>query len=256
MRKTPSRAVSSSARKGGRTRAASPKKKRRKSPWRWLFYIPLLWLVATSLVVLAFRVVDPPIWAWRIHRALSPPIAEMPLSRHEWVPLDKIAKTMQLAVIAAEDQLFPKHRGFDWRAITSALEDNGENKRIRGASTITQQTAKNLLLWPARTWVRKGAEAYFTVLLEGLWPKSRILEVYLNIVEFGPNLFGVAAASRHFYGRGATRLTANQAARLAAVLPNPYLYSVNRPSDYVIRRSRWIRKQMRQLGEGVLAFKE
>lgn len=232
----------------------SPKKVRRKSPWRWLFYIPLFWVIATTLAVLAFRVVDPPIWAWRIHRALSPPMTDMPMSRHQWVKLEDISKAMQLSVIAAEDQLFPQHRGFDWRAIAAALDDNEERDRVRGASTITQQTAKNLFLWPARTWLRKGVEAYFTVLLEALWPKQRILEVYLNIVEFGPNLFGVEAAGRRFYGRSADRLTADQAARLAAVLPNPYRLKADRPSNYVIRRSRWIRQQMRQLGEGVLAF--
>ena len=249
------------------SRAAAPKKStRRKVPksrrtwrgrlWLWLIYIPLLWIIATSLVVLSFRVVDPPIWAWRIHRALVPPIEEMPLSRHEWVPLEEISKAMQLAAIAAEDQLFPTHHGFDWRSIAAAIEDNEESSRVRGASTISQQTAKNLLLWPARTWLRKGVEAYFTVLIEALWPKRRILEVYLNIVEFGPNLFGVEAAGRQFFGRSAARLSATQAARMAAVLPNPYRYRVDHPSNYVNRRTRWIRRQMRQLGEGVLAFRE
>ncbi|WP_373500740.1 monofunctional biosynthetic peptidoglycan transglycosylase [Desulfococcus sp.] len=224
--------------------------------WRWLFYLPVLWVISTSLAVLAFRGIDPPLWAWRIHRALAPPLAEMPRTRHQWVPLEKIATAMQLSAIAAEDQLFPRHRGFDWRAIAAAMEDNEERDRVRGASTITQQTAKNLFLWPSRTWLRKGVEAYFTVLLETFWPKQRILEVYLNIVEFGPNLYGVEAAGRHFYGRSAARLNADQAARLAAVLPNPYRYRADRPSDYVIRRGRWIRQQMRQLGEGVLAFRE
>lgn len=223
---------------------------------RWLFVLPMLWVVSTVLLVLAFRVVDPPLWAWRVHRALSPPMEEMPRTRHTWVPLERIAAAMQLSAIAAEDQLFPAHRGFDWSAIAAAIEDNEERDRIRGASTITQQTAKNLFLWPARTWLRKGVEAYFTVLLEALWPKQRILEVYLNIVEFGPNLYGVEAAGRHFYGRSAARLNTDQAARLAAVLPNPYRYRADRPSDYVVRRSRWIRQQMRQLGEGVLAFRE
>ena len=253
VRKKPSR-IDRTAGKEGQPKAIGPKKGNR--PWRWLFYIPLLWLISTSLVVLTLRAVDPPVWAWRIHRALSPPMAEMPSSRHTWVPLDKIARTMQLSAIAAEDQLFPRHRGFDWRAIAAALDDNEERQRVRGASTITQQTAKNLFLWPARTWLRKGVEAYFTVLLETLWPKHRILEVYLNIVEFGPNLFGVEAASRRFFGKSAGGLTADQAARLAAVLPNPYRFSVESPSGYVIRRSRWIRQQMRQLGEGALVLKD
>jgi len=253
-KKTCFRTASSGTRKRGDAEKPRRKKGRRKSPFRWLVYIPLLWLAATTLIVLALRVVDPPVWAWRIHRALSPPIAEMPRSQHRWVPIESISEAMQLSAIAAEDQLFPEHHGFDWRAIAAALDDNEERDRIRGASTITQQTAKNLFLWPARTWLRKAVEAYFTALLEIFWSKRRIIEVYLNIVEFGPNLYGVEAAAQHFYGRSAGGLTADQAARLAAVLPNPYRLKVDRPSTYVIRRSRWIRRQMRQLGDGALVW--
>jgi len=248
LRKKPSRIATA-------PRKPAVGKSRRKGLRRWPVYLLILWVGVTVLVVLLLRVVDPPVWAWRIHRDLSPPLEEMPLSRHRWVPLDQISKPMQLSAVAAEDQLFAKHRGFDWRAIVAAIEDNEERERIRGASTITQQAAKNLFLWPSRTWLRKGVEAYFTVLLEALWPKRRILEVYLNIVEFGPNLYGVEAAGLCFYGMSAARITADQAARMAAVLPNPYRYHVDRPSDYVLSRSRWIRRQMRQLGESGLAFR-
>lgn len=173
----------------------------------------------------------------------------MPAPRHEWVAIEKIAPAMQLAVIAAEDQRFSEHAGIDWKSVADALEDHESGGRLRGASTLTQQTAKNLFLWPARSWFCKGLEAGLALLLETVWPKERILEVYLNIVEFGPNLYGVEAASRHFFRKSAAALTRTEASRLAAVLPNPYAYRVQPPSDSVLRRSRWIRRQMRQLGD-------
>lgn len=219
---------------------------------RWIGFVVVLWVLSTGAVVLTFRVVDPPIWAWRIHRAVVPPAESMPKVQHDWVGLEAVSPEMQLAVIAAEDQLFPEHHGFDWEAIFAAVDYNRESERIRGGSTITQQTAKNLFLYPARSWIRKGIEAYFTLLLELLWPKTRILEVYLNIVEFGPNIYGVEAAARHFFGRSAMDLSRTQASRFAAVLPNPYKYRVQPPSGYVTRRSAWIRQQMRQLGQATL----
>lgn len=219
---------------------------------RWMVFLSALWVVSTVLLVGTLRVVDPPIWAWRMYRAVAPPADSMPEVRHEWVDREAIAPVMQLAVIAAEDQNFPRHLGFDWEAIAEALDYNEKSDRTRGASTISQQTAKNLFLWPARSWPRKGVEAYFTLLLEMLWPKTRILEVYLNIVEFGPNLYGVEAASRHFFGKSAAALSVTQASRLAAVLPNPYRYRIQPPSEYVVRRSGWIKRQMRQLGQATL----
>ena len=210
------------------------------------------WVLSTGVVVWTFRLVDPPIWAWRIHRAVAPPAESMPKVQHDWVRLEAVSPEMQLAVIAAEDQLFPQHHGFDWEAIFAAVDYNRESERIRGGSTITQQTAKNLFLYPARSWIRKGIEAYFALLMEILWPKTRILEVYLNIVEFGPNIYGVEAAARHFFGRSAANLSRTQASRMAAVLPNPYQYRVQPPLGYVTRRSAWIRQQMRQLGPATL----
>lgn len=155
---------------------------------------------------------------------------------------------MALAVIAAEDQKFPQHWGFDWQQIKSAVKENKRRTHVRGASTITQQVAKNLFLWPGRSYVRKGLEAYFTVVLELLWSKQRILEVYLNIAEFSPGVFGVAAASARYFAKSAAGLNAHDAALLAAVLPNPRRLMLSRPSSYLHSRARWIRNQMDQLG--------
>jgi len=171
------------------------------------------------------------------------------VSHSDWVPMNEISSPMALAVMAAEDQKFPEHWGFDVGAIQSALSNNEkEDARIRGASTLSQQTAKNLFLWDGRSWVRKGLEAGLTVGIETVWTKRRILTVYLNIVEFGDGVFGVEEAAQHFFHKPASRLTASQAALLAAVLPNPHQFKVNAPSAYVLRRQQWILRQMSQLG--------
>jgi monofunctional biosynthetic peptidoglycan transglycosylase len=151
-------------------------------------------------------------------------------------------------VIAAEDQQFPFHAGFDVESIREAVRDNARGGRVRGASTITQQVAKNLFLWPGRSWARKALEAWFTVLIEVTWPKERILETYLNVAEFGRGTFGVEAAARHFFGKPALRLSRREAATLAAVLPNPKQFRVERPSRYVRERRDWILRQMAALG--------
>jgi monofunctional biosynthetic peptidoglycan transglycosylase len=156
---------------------------------------------------------------------------------------------MPLAVIASEDQNFMHHHGFDWGAIQRAIDYDENGKRLRGGSTLTQQTAKNLFLWQDRTLIRKGFEAYFTVLLEAFWTKRRILETYLNIVEFGDGIYGVEAAAQHYFHKPARRLTAEEAALLAAVLPNPHRYKANAPSSYVRGRQHWILQQMGNLGQ-------
>ncbi len=165
-----------------------------------------------------------------------------------WVDLEHIAPTAALAVIASEDQRFPFHAGFDFGSIRQAVRASERGKRLRGASTISQQVARNLFLWSGRSYVRKGLEAGYTVLLEACWPKERILEVYLNIAQFGRGIYGVEAASRSFFHEPATRLTREQAALLAAVLPNPLLLRVASPSRYVLARRDWILGQMRLLG--------
>ncbi|MFZ5774983.1 MAG: monofunctional biosynthetic peptidoglycan transglycosylase [Thermodesulfobacteriota bacterium] len=168
--------------------------------------------------------------------------------RQRWRPLSAISPHAALAVVASEDQKFPFHYGFDLEAIDKAMEDNPHRKRPRGASTISQQVAKNLFLWPGRSFVRKGIEAGITVLLEGLWPKARILEVYLNVAEFGSGIFGVEAASQAFFHKSAAKLNQAEAAILAAILPSPLRSSAMRPSAYISERAWHIQRQMRQLG--------
>jgi monofunctional biosynthetic peptidoglycan transglycosylase len=169
--------------------------------------------------------------------------------QYEWIADYKISNSAKLAVIAAEDQKFFDHYGFDIESITKAIEQNQKKKRIRGASTITQQTAKNLFLWPGKSFIRKGLEAYFTVLLEVFWSKERILEVYLNIAEFGENVYGVQAASNKYFNKDANKLSYHNSASLASVLPNPKRFKVNSPTQYLARRIQWIERQMYQLGE-------
>ncbi|CNI49743.1 monofunctional biosynthetic peptidoglycan transglycosylase [Yersinia massiliensis] len=171
------------------------------------------------------------------------------VAHSDWVPMDEISPYMALAVMAAEDQKFPEHWGFDVDAIESALTHNQRNQnRIRGASTLSQQTAKNLFLWDGRSWVRKGLEVGLTAGIELVWTKRRILTVYLNIAEFGEGIFGVEAAAQHFFKKPASKLSASEAALLAAVLPNPLRFKANAPSGYVHSRQQWILRQMRQLG--------
>jgi monofunctional biosynthetic peptidoglycan transglycosylase len=213
----------------------------------------ILWTVvflvgASVLTVLTLRWLDPPTTAFMLREAAPLTKKRGKPLRHEWVEWRGIAGPMKVAVIAAEDQTFPDHHGFDLKSINDALEDRERQRRIRGASTISQQVAKNLFLWPGQSWFRKGLEAYFTVLIETLWPKQRILEVYLNVAEFGAGVFGVGAAAEVFYRKPAARLNAADAALLAAVLPSPKRMRVNAPSRYVRTRQQWILGQMRGLG--------
>lgn len=161
-----------------------------------------------------------------------------------WVSLDDISERLQASVVAAEDIKFFEHDGFDWEAIEKARKHNEHSRRLRGASTISQQVAKNVFLWPGRSWVRKGLEAYFTVLIENLWSKDRIMEVYLNVVEFGDGVYGAEAASRHYFNKSAADLNSSEAALLAAVLPNPRRYLVSHPSPYTRLRQTLIQRRM------------
>lgn len=175
------------------------------------------------------------------------------VAHSDWVSMDEISPWMALAVIASEDQKFPEHWGFDVDAIQKVLDNDG-SEQMRGASTLSQQTAKNLFLWDGRSWVRKGLEAGLTVGIETVWTKRRILTVYLNIAEFGNGVFGVEEASQRYFHKPASRLTISEAALLAAVLPNPIRFRADAPSGYVRMRQQWIMRQMRQLGgEGFLA---
>jgi monofunctional glycosyltransferase len=167
----------------------------------------------------------------------------------DWEPKELISSSLPLAVVAAEDQLFTQHNGFDFNAINKALKFNEKKKgkKIRGGSTISQQCAKNVFLWPGRSWFRKGLEAYFTFLIELVWSKERILEVYLNVIEFGDGVYGAEAAAQNFFQKPANKLSANQAALLAAVLPNPIRYKVHKPTSYIGKRKNWILRNMRNI---------
>ena len=191
----------------------------------------LAWLVALSLVwVVAYRWVNPPTTSLMIRDHLN----DVRIYR-EWVGLGEMSRHIPRAVIAAEDSRFCEHRGFDVEAIEKAMERNKQGKKLRGGSTISQQTAKNAFLWSGRTWIRKGLEAWFTVLIEFIWGKPRIMEVYLNIAEFGRGVYGVQAASIHYFNKPASKLTRVEAARLAAILPQPIKRDAASPGRYTKR---------------------
>ncbi|WP_043527896.1 monofunctional biosynthetic peptidoglycan transglycosylase [Litchfieldella xinjiangensis] len=210
----------------------------------------LVGFVALSIgLVMLFRVV--PVFGSMVmvERKLESWTAGEPLDiQHQWRPWAELSGHAKLAVVAAEDQRFPRHFGFDLTEMRRAWEASRDGGRLRGASTISQQTAKNLFLWSGRSWLRKGLEAWFTMLIELIWPKQRILEVYLNIVEWDSGVFGLETAAQHYFGVGAHQLTEVQASRLAAILPNPREWSASRPGPRTEQRSVWIRQQMRNLG--------
>lgn len=209
-----------------------------------------LWFAAGSVaLVLVFRVVPPPGTALMVERKIESWIDGEPIDlQRDWEPWDRISDDLKVAVIAGEDQKFASHHGFDFTAIQAALAHNERGGTIRGASTLSQQVAKNQFLWSGRSWLRKGLEVWFTALIELFWSKERILEVYLNSAEWDEGVFGAQAAARHHFGVDASRLSRQQASLLAAVLPNPRNWSASRPSTYVARRAGWIRQQMSQLG--------
>lgn len=213
---------------------------------RFVFRLLILVLILSAGPVLLLRWVDPPTTAFMLREQLS--AAEPRALQYRWLDWPEISPHIKVAVIAAEDQTFPDHHGFDFKSINDALADRERGRRIRGASTLSQQVAKNLFLWPGQSWVRKGLEAYLTVLIEALWPKRRILEMYVNIAEFGPGVFGVGAASEIYFKKPAAQLDAADAALLAAVLPSPKRMKVQAPSRYVRSRQQWILGQMRGLG--------
>ena len=210
----------------------------------------ILAISASVLAVLALRFIHPATSAFMLESYLSAWVGGDLHYRadYRWTPYAAISRHAKLAVIASEDQKFAFHPGFDFEAIDKALAERERGTRIRGASTISQQVAKNLFLWPGQSFVRKGLEAYLTLLIELLWPKQRILEVYLNVAEFAPGVYGVGAAAPRLFGTVPSRLSRSQSARLAAVLPSPRHLHADRPSAYVLRREAWIIEQMNTLG--------
>ena len=213
-------------------------------------WVALAFALISFTAVVMFRWIDPMTTGIKLQRQWE---ADGPwVAYHQWTDWDQIARIMSVAVIAAEDQRFLNHHGFDTIQIQKAIAASQRGERLRGASTISQQTAKNVFLWNGRSFLRKGLEAWFTLLIELCWSKQRILEVYLNSVEFGTDVFGVEAASKIYFQKSARQLDRYEAALLAAVLPNPHRLSANRPSEYVRERQYWILKQMQQLGESTL----
>lgn len=200
-----------------------------------------LFVVLSVVIVLFFRFVPVPLTPLMVFKSVGSVFADKKIGiTHDWVPIEEISKSMQRAVIKAEDYRFYQHNGFDFEAIQKAIEYNKRHKKKIGASTISQQTAKNVFLWPSRSWIRKGFEAYFTVLIELTWPKERILEVYLNVIELGPGIYGVEAAAQKFFKKPAKKLNNSEASLMAAVLPNPIKFRIDKPSRYVLRRQRKI----------------
>lgn len=201
----------------------------------------LLFVVLSLVGVIFYRFVPVPLTPLMVFKSVGSVFSEKKIGiNHDWVPIEKISKSMQRAVIKAEDYRFYQHNGFDFEAIQKAIEYNKRHKKKIGASTISQQTAKNVFLWPSRSWVRKGFEVYFTVLIEFFWTKERILEVYLNVIELGPGVYGVEAASQKFFKKTAKKLNNSEASLMAAVLPNPIKFKIDKPSRYVLRRQRKI----------------
>ncbi|HXP67090.1 MAG TPA: monofunctional biosynthetic peptidoglycan transglycosylase [Steroidobacteraceae bacterium] len=223
------------------------------------FFRRLLWAIVglafvcvlvSVAVVAIFRWVNPPFSAFMAETQLAAWSTHDRnyVSRHQWANLSRISPNLPLAVVASEDQKFPEHWGFDVEAIEKAYEMNQHSHRVHGASTISQQVAKNLFLWSGRSYFRKGLEAYFTVLIEALWPKRRILEIYLNIAEFGYGIYGAEAAAESFFQKPASKLSRSDSATLAAVLPSPQKLLAAAPSAYVQQRRDWILGQMQALG--------
>jgi monofunctional glycosyltransferase len=222
-------------------------KKLVKNVSRFLLKIILLLLIITTSWVLLYRFVNPPITPLMVIRYLESG-SKSRKNLKTWRNYDSISENMALAVLASEDQKFFEHHGFDFNAIRGAAINNISEDRIKGASTISQQVAKNVFLWPERSWLRKGAEAYFTILIETFWSKKRILEVYLNVIEMGNGIYGAERASRIYFEKPSNKLTKDEAALLAAILPSPRRMSPVNPSSYVNKRRQWIREQMDNIG--------
>lgn len=226
---------------------AANKKSAKDKPFRRFlrFLRRMVWilLLAQLLFIIALKWINPPITITQLESLFSGDGL-----KRDYVSLSEISADARLAVLAAEDQLFPDHNGFDFKSIQKALAYNRRKpNRVRGASTLSQQTAKNVFLWQGRSWLRKGLEVYFTGMIELIWGKRRILEVYLNVVEMGRGIYGVEAAAQAYFRKPASRLTRGEAAQIAACLPNPKKYTVKPRSSYVARRTPWVIRQMRNL---------
>lgn len=218
--------------------------------FRFIFKLLLWFFVLSILLVVLYRWVPVPATPLMVIRSIEQKQDDKDIVwKHDWTPIEEISKNLQLAVICSEDQNFLKHNGFDMKAIEKAMEHNKKGKKVRGASTISQQTAKNVFLWPKRSWFRKGMEAYFTFLIELFWSKERIMEVYLNSIEMGNGIYGAEAASQFWFKKSASKLLPSEAAAIAAILPKPLSYKAKPPTSYIQSRIAWILKQMSYHGK-------
>ncbi|TKC05573.1 monofunctional biosynthetic peptidoglycan transglycosylase [Pedobacter polaris] len=210
----------------------------------------ILWFVLLSVIwVLAYRFINPPITPLMVQRNWERKAeGKVAKADRKWVKFEDISDNMKRAAVSAEDQLFLQHMGFDIKAIEKAYANNAKGKKIKGGSTISQQTAKNVFLWPGRSYIRKGFEAYFTLLIELLWSKERILEVYLNVIEMGDGIYGAEAASQAYYGKSCANLRRGEAALIAACFPNPRRWTPKHPTGYIRHRQYLIMRNMRRLG--------
>ncbi|MFB9056909.1 monofunctional biosynthetic peptidoglycan transglycosylase [Mariniflexile ostreae] len=217
--------------------------------FRFLLKVVFWFFLASIALVFLYKWVPVPITPLMVIRSVEHFQEDKEMGyKHDWVPIEAISKNLQLAVICSEDQNFLNHSGFDIKAIEKAMEYNKKGKRTRGASSISQQTAKNVFLWPQRSWFRKGLETYFTFIIELVWSKERIIEVYLNSIEMGNGVYGAEAASQHWFKKSAIKLSRQEAAAIAAILPNPRVYRAHPATPYIQGRKNWISRQMGYFG--------
>ncbi len=223
-----------------------------KRAWKIFFYCLVIYFGSSLLFVVAYRFINPPITPLMVIRLVEQASGGQTVRlKKSWVPLSRISPNLQLAVVASEDNRFLEHSGFDLEAIEKAKEYNDRKKgqKVRGASTISQQTAKNVFLWPQRSWLRKGLEVYFTVLIEFVWGKERIMEVYLNVIETGNGIYGAEAAAQTYFEKPAEKLSRSESALIAAILPNPQKWNPAIPTPYLLGRQQWILWNMGNIGK-------
>lgn len=223
-----------------------------KRVWRIFLWVVILYFGSSIFFVVTYRFINPPMTPLMVIRVVQQATGGQTIKlKKSWVSLSKISLNLPLAVVASEDNLFLEHSGFDMEAIEKAMDYNERKrgKRVRGGSTISQQTAKNVFLWPQRSWLRKGLEAYFTVLIEFVWGKERIMEVYLNVIETGKGIYGAEAASQIYFEKPAEKLTRGEAALIAAILPNPQRWNPSSPTPYLRGRQQWILWNMGNIGK-------
>jgi monofunctional biosynthetic peptidoglycan transglycosylase len=211
--------------------------------WKYLKYFLIIYFGSSLFFVVLYKFINPPLTPLMVIRVAQQVIdGQTVRMKKKWIPIDEMSPNLPVAVIASEDNLFQEHSGFDFEAIEKAREFNKQKKgrKVRGASTISQQTAKNVFLWPSRSWIRKGLETYFTALIELVWGKKRIMEVYLNVIETGKGIYGAEMAAQQYFGKSAARLSRSESALIAAILPNPLKWNPAIPTPYLRGRQEWI----------------